>query len=230
MTATEPPAPAPARHGTGSLLLPVRAVLFDSDGVLVDSDASVRAAWSRWALEQGTDPDAVYAQVHGRRAADTVAALVPAGGRAEALQRIDRYELEAAGAVTAVAGAVALTSSMPAGAWAVVTSGTRALAGARLSAAGIRPPAVLVTADDVAAGKPAPEGYLAAAAGLGVPAAECLVVEDAAAGVRAARAAGVHAVVGVGERALATDADVVVADLSALTWTAAGLQVGARLR
>ncbi|NAZ82473.1 HAD-IA family hydrolase [Kineococcus sp. R8] len=194
-------------------VLRAEAVLFDCDGVLVDSDASVTAAWSRWSRDEGLDPVAVVAQVHGRRAADTVAALVAARGRAAALERIDRYELEAAAEVTAVPGAAELTAALPAGRWAVVTSGTRALATARLAAAGLPAPAVVVTADDVRVGKPDPEGYRLAARLLGVEPGRCVVVEDAASGVAAARAAGVAAVVGVGKRALATDADVVVRDL-----------------
>jgi len=204
---TSPPGPGTPRD------LPAEAVLFDCDGVLVDSDASVVAAWSRWSRDLGLDPDEVVPQVHGRRAADTVEALVAAPERAAARERIDRYELDAAAEVTAVPGAAALTAALPAGRWAVVTSGTRALATARLAAAGVPAPAVVVTADDVQAGKPAPDGYRLAAGRLGVDVARCVVVEDAASGVAAARAAGVAAVVGVGERALATDADVVVRDL-----------------
>jgi sugar-phosphatase len=205
--------PAAAEPTPADTTLPADAVLFDCDGVLVDSDASVVAAWSRWALAQGLDPDEVVPQVHGRRAADTVAALVPGPGRAAALEQIDRFELDAAGEVTAVPGAAELTAALPAGRWAVVTSGTRSLATARLAAAGLAAPAVVVTADDVAVGKPAPDGYRLGAARLGVDVTRCVVLEDAASGVAAARAAGVAAVVGVGERALATDADVVVRDL-----------------
>jgi len=204
---TSAPDPSSARD------LPADAVLFDCDGVLVDSDASVVAAWSRWSRDLGLDPAEVVPQVHGRRAADTVEALVTGPERAAARERIDRYELDAAAEVTAVPGAVSLTAALATGRWAVVTSGTRALATARLAAAGVVAPAVVVTADDVSAGKPAPDGYRLAAERLGVDIARCVVVEDAASGVAAARAAGVAAVVGVGERALATDADVVVRDL-----------------
>src|SRR6185437_9150333 len=118
-----------------------------------------------------------------------------------------------AATVVAVPGARELTAALPARSWAVVTSGTRALASARLAAARIRPPAVLVTADDIKLGKPAPEGYLAAAAALGCPPAACVVLEDATSGELAARAAGVKVVVGVGSRALDTAADIVVEDL-----------------
>jgi sugar-phosphatase len=196
----------------------VRALLFDCDGVLVDSDASVLSAWSRWATHYGLDPEAVHPQVHGRRAADSVAALLPEELRAEAVERINRYELEDAAAVPAVVGARELTESLPPQSWAVVTSGTRALATARLAAAGIRPPAVLVTADDISQGKPAPEGYLTAAAALGCAAGACAVLEDALSGELAARAAGVSVVVGVGHRAVETAAEVVVHDLSGLSF------------
>jgi sugar-phosphatase len=107
----------------------------------------------------------------------------------------------------------------------VVTSGTTPLATARLNAAGLRVPAVLVTADDVENGKPAPDGYLAAAAALGLRPQVTVVLEDSASGVESARAAGVGAVIGVGDRALATDADVVVPDLRALSWNGTGIGV-----
>ena len=206
-------------------LLAGAAVLFDCDGVLVDSDDSVTAAWSRWAVEHGLLPAEVVAVVHGRRSADTVAALLAEPQRAAALELIDRYEVQAARDVTAVHGAGALLSSMPIEAWAVVTSGRRELAAARLAAAGLPAPRVIVTADDVRRGKPDPEGYLAAAARLGADVADAIVVEDSADGIRAARAAGVGAVLGVGDRARDADIDAVVRDLTGVTWTGRGLSV-----
>jgi mannitol-1-/sugar-/sorbitol-6-phosphatase len=213
------------------ICLPCRGLLFDSDGVLVDSDASVETSWSRWARERGLEPAEVLETVHGRRSADTVSVLIGAVDRAAALDAIDRYEVEDSAMVTALPGAARLLGSLPAGAWAVVTSGRRPLAVARLEAAGLPAPAVLVTADDVPAGKPDPAGYLAAAAALGCPPGECVVLEDSPAGVAAGRAAGA-VVLGVSERALATDADVVVRDLRGLRWDGARLTVpdGALLR
>jgi sugar-phosphatase len=202
------------------MLLPCRAVLFDCDGVLVDSDASVLAAWTRWAHELDLDPDVVIPVVHGRRSADTVAELVDAPQRVAAAALIDRFEVEDAASVGAIAGAGALTNVVPR--WAVVTSGHRELAAARLRAAGIAVPEVLVTADDVERGKPDPEGYLAAARRLGVTAAETVVLEDAAAGIAAARAAGVSAVVAVGGRD-ELNGDVRVSDLTELSWVEDGL-------
>jgi sugar-phosphatase len=134
------------------------------------------------------------------------------------LSAIDSYELEDAATATEVAGARELVASMPSSRWAVVTSGRRALAKARLRAAGIDMPPVLVSADDVAAGKPDPEGYLAAASALGVAVANAIVIEDSSSGVEAGRRAGAGNVVGVGSRALSTDADIVVRDLTSLCW------------
>lgn len=205
--------------------LPCRAVLFDSDGVLVDSDASVTRAWRRWADAYGLDPDEVLSVTHGRRASDTVTELIDAAEREQAVARINQLELDDAAAVTALPGARQLIGSVPEGRRAVVTSGSVALATARLQQAGIEVPVVLVTGDDVEQGKPAPDGYLRAARALGFEPADVVVVEDSTAGVESARSAGVGAVVGVGAAALQTDADVVVDDLRLLSWAGSGLSV-----
>jgi sugar-phosphatase len=204
--------------------IPCRGLLFDSDGVLVDSDASVDLAWSRWADDWDLDRVVVVAAVHGRRSADTVALLVDPARQAAALEAIDRYEVEDAATVTALPGAAELLGSLPDGRWAVVTSGRRPLASARLAAARLPVPSVLVCADDVPAGKPDPVGYRRAATALGLPPQDCVVLEDSPAGVAAGLAAGAT-VVGVSERALATAAAVVVRDLRGLTWTGAHLQI-----
>lgn len=200
-------------------------VLFDSDGVLVDSDASVVAAWTRWANEFGLDPDLVHTSVHGRPAAASVAEFLPPEQVADGVARINRYEVEDAAQVRALPGVAELLASMPAGTWAVVTSATSELANARLTAAGLPIPDVLVTADDVMRGKPDPEGYATAARRLGLPAAQTVVVEDAANGIQAARAAGVGYAVGVGLRGRAGSPDVLIDDLRALKWTEKGLVV-----
>jgi sugar-phosphatase len=213
----------PAPTTPSPRLLPVRGLLFDCDGVLVDSDASVTAAWSRWAAHHGLDPVEVVALVHGRRAVDTVAHLVDVGGRPAALELVNRFEVEDAATVRAIPGADALLRALPPARWAVVTSALSDLAHARITAAGIPFPRVLVTADQVGRGKPDPEGYLRAAELLGLPPADCVVLEDAVQGVAAARAAGVGTVVGVGRRVEVAEVDVRVDDLRALTWTDAGL-------
>jgi sugar-phosphatase len=210
-----------------TVVLPCESVLFDCDGVLVNSDASVHSAWSRWAHEYGVDAEEVVAVAHGQRAEDTVRMFVPERLRAEALLRINALELESAVTVTRVPGAAVLLGTIPPARWSVVTSGTSSLARARLAAAGLPIPDVLVTADDVTRGKPHPDGYLAAAAARGVDIAHTVVVEDSASGVSAARAAGTGAVLGVGPRALATDADVVVPDLTGVRWRDSGLHQAA---
>lgn len=204
--------------------VPCRGLLFDADGVLVDSDATVERSWTRWARRWRLDPAAVTPMVHGRRTADTVALLVDPADRERALADIDTIEVEDAAAVTACPGAAELLGSLPSAAWAVVTSGRRDLATARLAAAGLPAPPVLLPADDVPRGKPDPAGYLQAAAALGLPAADCVVLEDSPAGIAAGLAAGAR-VVGVGERALASDVPVVVRDLGGLRWDGAALSL-----
>ena len=166
------------------------AVLFDLDGVLVDSLRVVERAWRRWAREQGLPADEVLAVVHGRTAREVVAMFTPHLDAAEQAVVVGGYETQHWGELAALPGAGECIGIARQGRWAVVTSGTRALATTRLAAVGLPEPEVLVTADDVTFGKPDPEPYRRAAAALGVPAAECVVVEDAPMGVLAAKRAG----------------------------------------
>jgi mannitol-1-/sugar-/sorbitol-6-phosphatase len=176
-------------------MIEARAVLFDCDGVLVDSGENVERAWRWWAAERGYDGDAVVALAHGRRTEDTMRELgLSAEDVAAESELLDRYEIADAASVHAFPQAAALVPGLARGSWAIVTSGTLALATSRLTAARLPMPAVLVTADDVRAGKPDPEGYLEAARRLGVPPADCVVVEDAPPGVEAALAAGMRVV------------------------------------
>lgn len=166
-----------------------RALLFDLDGVLVDSTAHVERHWSTWARRHGLNPELVLGIVHGRRAIDTVKAAANwLDAEAEVAALVEAEVRDTAG-VVAMPGAAALLASLPPDRWALVTSASRGLAVARLVAATLPLPSVLVAADDVVRGKPDPEGYLAAAALLGLPAAECAVLEDSPAGAAAARAA-----------------------------------------
>lgn len=172
----------------------VEAVLLDMDGTLVDSDASVERAWRTWAEEYGVDEAAVLAVAHGSPAARTVRRLMPEldeRGVAEAARRQHALQYDDLADVAAAAGAHDLLAELdrlglP---WAVVTSADGRLAKARLDAAAIDPP-LLLSIDDVRAGKPDPEGYLLAAARLRVDPARCLVVEDSEPGLAAGRAAG----------------------------------------
>ena len=215
-----------SRRGTsadhGDVLLLARGLLFDNDGVLVDSEAGVESSWRRWARDHDLDPDEVMAAVPGRRAADTVAVFVKPAHVDESVALITRYELEDVEGTTAVPGVLGLIPQLAGVPWAVVTSGVRELATARLHAAGVVPPAVVITAEDVTAGKPDPEGYAAGAARLGLAPADVLVLEDSGSGIAAGRAAGCR-VVGIGTGALDTPADVVVRDLTGARWTGGGL-------
>lgn len=189
------------------------ALLFDSDGVLVDSHDAVRAAWTEWAQLFDLDPATVLAHVHGRTARETVAHFLDHSLHEKGTAVINRLERATAGRVRAMPGALDCVSALDANRWALVTSGTTQVAQARLHAAGIPTPAVVVTASDVEQGKPSPAPYLLAADRLQVPASVCLVFEDAPPGVIAARAAGVRHVVGVGPGTIGLDVDAHVRDL-----------------
>jgi mannitol-1-/sugar-/sorbitol-6-phosphatase len=203
-----------------SAVLRSNAVLFDLDGVLVDSSAAVERVWRAWALTRGgVDPDVLMSVVHGRRAIDTVRAVAPhLDARAELAWLVDGEASDTEG-VVALPGAARLLAELPAERWAVVTSGVRRVAEARLASAGLPIPSVLIVADEIVHGKPHPEGYLTAAARLGVAPGECLVVEDAPAGATAGRAAGMHLVVLTTTHAASdfTDADAIVPTLDALS-------------
>ncbi|GAB3690643.1 HAD family hydrolase [Corynebacterium nasicanis] len=164
--------------------------LFDIDGTLVDSTPAVERAWRTWAAENNLDGEAILQVSHGRRAVDTLADVLPPERIDTAYERLLALEMADLDSVVALPGAAELLASLPRDRWAAVTSGGRELMSARLAAAGLPVPDVLVTAEDVEVGKPDPAGYLLAAQRLGVDPAECLVVEDAPAGLEAGVRAG----------------------------------------
>jgi mannitol-1-/sugar-/sorbitol-6-phosphatase len=196
---------------SGDRELAARGLLFDMDGVLVSSAQAAERAWAVWAAEYGVDAGALLAVMHGRRSEDTIAEFLPAERIPAALARIEEIEIGDSAGVPEIPGASALLRSLPRSAWAVVTSASVELAQARLRAAGLPDPPAIVTADDVARGKPAPDPYLAGARALGIPPADTIVFEDAEPGVASGHAAGAR-VVGIGPHALS--ADVVVPDLT----------------
>jgi len=170
------------------------AILFDLDGVLVDSTGSVTRQWRRWAEEHNLDPQKVLEIAHGVRTIEIVRTLAPHLDAEAEVKRIEKREADDQEGVAVMAGAAELLKAIPEGRWCVVTSGTRYLATARLKLANLPTPNVLVSADDVSKGKPDPEPYLMGAKLLGMKPAERLVVEDAPAGIRAAHGGGMKAI------------------------------------
>lgn len=194
-------------------------LLFDNDGVLVDSHAAAAEAWSIWCSEYAPHINWDDPQHAGQRAEDKVREWISSPELFEvANNRINELEQITAHTTVALAGAVELTSSLRAGIWTVCTSANPNLAKARLEAAGITVPAELVTAADVKRGKPHPDPYLLGAERLGFTAEDCVVFEDAIAGAEAAEAAGVGLIVGVSAAALDGPADIVIKDLSGITF------------
>jgi sugar-phosphatase len=194
------------------------AILSDLDGVLVDSTASVERAWRGWAEANGIPFGDLAPRIHGVPSRQTIAAFAPQLDAAQESRRLDAAQADDAGDGIALPGAHALLGSGYGGPVAIVTSCDQRLAHARLGAAGITPPPVMVTSDQVDHGKPDPEAYLLGAARLGRDPAGCVVVEDAPAGIAAGKAAGMRvvALLTTHEQADLHEADDVVADLRAL--------------
>ena len=173
-----------------------RALLFDLDGVLIDSTPAVTRVWHRWAAEHGFDPETVVRMAHGRPSRTTIRELLPSADtdidRED--REVERREMEDLDGVVLLPGARQLLNLLPPERWTIATSCTRPLAEVRLRAAGLPIPKTLITSSDVNIGKPDPEPYLKAAAELGFAASDCIVVEDAPAGVRAGKAAGARVI------------------------------------
>ena len=194
------------------------ALLFDNDGVLVDSHQAAKAAWDVWATEFSPGYDLDKANNAGRRAEDMVRELVSPELFVIANDRINALEQDTAHMTIPLAGAKELLESLPVGVWTICTSANPDLGKARLEAAGLPIPKELVTGDDVKQGKPHPDPYLLGAKNLGFEPMDCVVFEDAEAGVISAIEAGVGLVIGVGERAKNSQADIVVRDLTGISF------------
>lgn len=170
------------------------ALLFDLDGVLIDSTPAVARVWHGWALEHNLDPQTVVRMAHGRPSRTTIRELLPNSDIDAADREVERREMEDLDGVELLPGARELLNSLPPDRWTIATSCTRALAEVRLRAAGLPIPSTLVTSSEVKIGKPDPEPYVRAAAKLGFDAHDCVVVEDAPAGVRSGKAAGARVI------------------------------------
>ena len=164
------------------------------DGVLIDSTPAVARVWHKWAVEHGFEPERVVKMAHGRPSRDTILELLPQSDIDAEDREVERREIEDLEGMVLLPGACELLNSLPGERWTIVTSATRALAEVRLKAAGLPTPTKLITATDIQKGKPDPEPYLKAAAALGFPGSECIVIEDAPAGIHSGKAAGARVI------------------------------------
>jgi sugar-phosphatase len=212
------------------------ALLFDLDGVLIDSTACVERHWTSWADRHGLDAHEVIKMAHGVRNLETMRRLAPQSDVEKEAADFASVEVADTSGIVAVEGAAAIMRSLEAGRWAVVTSCSSPLARARLRAAQLPPPPLLITGDDVGLGKPEPAPYLLAAKQLGLSPDTCLVVEDATSGVEAGKRAGMQVVAiaatYAAEALTAAGADVVLEKLTDLEIhkAADGKRLVARLR
>jgi sugar-phosphatase len=193
-------------------------LLFDLDGVLIDSSSCIMRHWKAWAQKHRLDLANVMRIAHGMRTVETMQAVAPhldADREAEEFTAAEVLDTEG---VIAIEGARALLDGLPADRWGIVTSGSRKLAMARLRSAGLPIPGVLVTGDEVGRGKPAPYPYLEGARRLGWPAEKCIAIEDAPSGIESARAAGMQ-VIGIASthRRRELDCLIIVDRLTALS-------------
>jgi len=174
--------------------IPCAGLLFDLDGVLINSTPAVARVWRKWAMERGFNPDEVVQRAHGRPSLTTVREYLPEADHHAENKEVERREIEDLEGVMPLPGALDLLGSLPSNRWTIVTSCTRPLAEARIKAAGLPLPPKIITSTDIIHGKPNPEPFLKGAALLGFPAKECVVFEDVPAGVRAGKAAGARVI------------------------------------
>jgi mannitol-1-/sugar-/sorbitol-6-phosphatase len=171
-----------------------KAILFDLDGTLIDSAARIRRLWQSWGERHGIQPESIYQVMHGRRAVEIIEMFAPHLQIEDELRVVESDEVSDMHDVQAYAGASALLSVLSRVPWAIVTSGSRQVSEAKLRYLNLPIPSVFITSEKVKAGKPAPEGYLLAAQQLQVQPTECVVIEDAPAGVKAGKAAGMYVI------------------------------------
>lgn len=170
--------------------IPCQAVLFDMDGILISSVASVERSWTKWALMRGIDPETAIRAAHGCRAIETVALLRPDLDSTAELKLIEEIELADGKGLGVLPGVLPLLAALPPNRWTVVTSATERLARLRMTLSGIPVPQHIIHADSVTEGKPTPAPFLAGAKLLGFAPEDCVVFEDSSSGVIAGRAAG----------------------------------------
>lgn len=206
-------------------------LLFDNDGVVVDTMPGAMNAWRLWG-ERYKSGFELVASWHGQKAIEIVRQLVTPTDFEAAFDFINQLELKEADGTKFVAGAKEFLDSLPRHSWNIVTGASLELAIQRLNAAGLAVPRTLVSAEDVKLGKPDPEGYLLGASRIGIDIADCVVFEDAPAGLLAGQRAGAKFLVGLGEQTMDSVADVVIGDFAGITYTDGELVIedNARLR
>jgi len=170
------------------------ALLFDMDGILINSTPAVARVWRRWAVDHALNPDEVVSRAHGRPSLTTVREYLPNADYEAENREVERREIEDVDGLVPLPGSLELLAALPPDRWTIVTSSTRALAEVRLRVAGLPVPNRLITASDVTHGKPHPEPYLKAAKLLGFPASRCVVLEDVPAGIQSGKAAGARVI------------------------------------
>lgn len=176
------------------LTMNCQAILFDLDGTLVDSATRVQRLWLNWSRKHAIDPQYLLEVMHGRRADETIRIVAPHLSVQDEFLTLEEEEILDMDGVQPYSGAQELLSQLSSKQWAIVTSGTRRVAGARLRHVGLPTPDVFITAEDVTSGKPAPDGYLLAARRLNLEPRDCVVIEDAPAGIQAGKAAGMRVI------------------------------------
>ena len=177
-----------------SIQIATDALLFDMDGVLINSTPAVARVWRRWAIEHGFHPEEVVTRAHGRPSLATVRDYLPNADHEQENREVERREMTDLEGVVPLPGARELLAELPANRWTIVTSSTRPLAEVRLRAARLPLPERLITSSDVVNGKPHPEPYLKAASVVGFPVQNCVVVEDVPTGIRSGKAAGARVI------------------------------------
>ncbi|NMC52952.1 MAG: HAD family hydrolase [Chloroflexi bacterium] len=199
------------------------AILFDLDGVLIDSTTSIVQHWREWAEQHNLDLDFILQNAHGMRTIETMRIVAPHLNVEEESRRFTANEITDTAGVVSIDGARPLLTALPPANWAIVTSCGMDLVKIRLSATGLPIPTVLITADDVQNGKPSPEPYLAGARRMGLSVDRCVVIEDAPAGILAGKKAGMRVIAIASthprQELLDSGADFVVAKLQNLKVT-----------
>jgi sugar-phosphatase len=184
------------------------AMLFDLDGVLIDSTPAIARVWTQWAIEYGFEPEKTVREAHGRPSIESIRELLPDADHEAENRQVERQEIEDTEGVVPLPGAIELLTSLPPNRWAIVTSCTRPLAEVRIRAAGLPVPPIMITSSEIDNGKPHPEPYTTGARALGFAPVDCIVVEDAPAGICSGKAAGARV---IALRTTLPDSDLVAA-------------------